>query len=47
MVLNDLNMDKTKFRVVAHLRCPVDDWTVRKRSKKIFQDDGGLCMVPK
>ncbi len=30
---------------IVHLRCPVDNWTVRKRSKKIFQDDGGLCRV--
>ncbi len=36
MVGMNLNMDKKKFRVVLHLRCPVDNWTVRKRSKKIF-----------
>ncbi len=47
MVWNELNMDKTKFLVIAHLRCPVDNWTVRKRSMKIFWDDGGLCGVLK
>ncbi len=36
---------KTKPRIIVHLRCPVDNWTVRKCSKKIFQDDGGLCRV--
>ncbi len=38
---------KTKFFVVAHLRCPVDNWTVRKCSKKIFHDGGGFCRVLK
>ncbi len=38
---------KTKFRVVLILRHPVDNWTVRKHSKKIFWDDGGLCRVLK
>ncbi len=33
---------KTKFRVVAHLRFPVDDWTVRKSSKKSFKMMGAF-----
>ena len=41
---NALNMDKTNPRIITHLRHPVDNW-VRKHSKKIFQDDGGLCRV--
>ncbi len=38
---------KTQFRVVFHLRRPVDSWTVRKQFKKFFWDDGGLCSVLK
>ncbi len=32
----------TKFRVVAHLRCPVDYWTVRKHCKKILEMMGAF-----
>jgi hypothetical protein len=40
-------MDKTKLGIIEHLRCPVDDWTVRKHFEKFSLDDGGLCRVLK